>query len=45
MFPFCFYKVFLIIKTYSLDKEAKRGKQSLFLELILIILKATSGRN
>lgn len=42
MFPF--YKVFLIIISYSPNKEAKRGKQS-FLQLILIILKATSGRN
>lgn len=43
MFSFCFYKVFLIIINCSLDKEAKRGKQSLF--LILIVLKATLGRN
>lgn len=34
MFPF--YKVFLIIISYSPNKEAKRGKQS-FLQLILII--------
>lgn len=30
-FPFCFYKVFSIIMNYFSDKEAKRGKQSLFL--------------
>ena len=45
MFPFCLSKVFLIMKNYPSDREAKRGKQSLFLQLILIILKATSGRN
>lgn len=40
MFPFCVYKVFLITMNYFLDKEAKERDQSLFLWLILIILKA-----
>lgn len=35
MFPFCFCKEFSIRMNYSSDKEAKRGKQSLFLPLIL----------
>lgn len=44
-FPFCFCKEFSIIMNDPSDKEAMRGKQSLFLPLILIILKTTFGGN